>query len=118
MIELDKRLSKVSNVINKCYETLFPNFPRFPQFTFTRAMLTIWLEFVYKKLENKLFDAFTILFKEVSNNRIRNYLIQPSASHFISLLLNTKTQSTMSAEKRQELTKELLLSRYYLSLYS
>jgi len=117
MIELDNRLDKVSGVINKCYEALFPNFPRFPQFTFTRAMITIWIEVVYKKLESRLFDNFTALLKNVSNNRIKNFLTQSDTPHSISLLLNTKTQANISTEKRQELTKELLLSRYYLFSY-
>lgn len=116
MIELDRSLRKVSEVINKCYMTLFPNYPRFPQFTFTRAMITTWLDVIYKKLEPKLFDAFTNLFKEVSNNKLKSFLNNTTASYSTIMFLNAKTNQNFPKEKRLEVTKELLLNQYYFSL--
>lgn len=116
MIELDRSLKKVSEVINKCYVSLFPNYPRFPQFTFTRAMITIWLDVIYAKLEPKLFDAFTDLFKEVSNNKLKGFSNNTITSYTTTMLLNGKISQNFPKEKRSELNKELLLNRYCRSL--
>eukprot|EP00826_Nyctotherus_ovalis_P054814 TRINITY_DN7213_c0_g2_i1.p3 TRINITY_DN7213_c0_g2~~TRINITY_DN7213_c0_g2_i1.p3 ORF type:complete len:157 (-),score=15.55 TRINITY_DN7213_c0_g2_i1:825-1295(-) len=110
MIELDKRLRKVCEVVNKCYEALFPNYPRYPQFTFTRAMITMWKEVVYAKLSGVLFEGFATLFKEVSNNRLTAFLARPAV--FASP--NEKALGGASKEKRQEAAKEQLLGRYFL----
>lgn len=107
MIELDKRLSKVCEVVNKCYEALFPNYPRYPQFTFTRAMIAMWKEVVYTKLETILFEDFATLFKEVSNNRLKAFLARPAVPPSEKMLAGD------SREKRREAAKEQLLSRYF-----
>lgn len=71
MIELDKRLIKVTNLINRCYERLYPDFPKYPQFSFTRAMIIIWLNTIYKKMQPTLFELFTIAFKSVVQEKMK-----------------------------------------------
>lgn len=106
MIELDKTLYKVTNLINTCYEELFPSLPRYPKFSFTRAMITIWKDVVYNKLENTLSNEFISLFKEVRDNKMQKFL-------------NTKihegkgvTSKIIEIEKASP--KELLVIRYTL----
>ena len=99
MIEFDKNLCKVTEVINKCYQTLFPYLPCYPKFTFTRAMIAIWKSIVYNKLESKLFQAFVMLYTEVRTKK------SEANSH-------SKMGFNPFNETDKNIQKELLLSRY------
>ncbi len=61
MVELDSTLAPLASLVNECYETLFPDYPRFPQFSFARAMATVWREKVHGKIVETLANAFAEL---------------------------------------------------------
>lgn len=58
MVEFDRNLKGICDMINQCYSKLFPNHPNSPAFTFSRAMTTIWKAKVFDKLKDKLFASF------------------------------------------------------------
>ena len=57
MIELDRVLAPVNQLVNQCYEHAFPHLPKFPQFSFTRAMTTLWIHKTYEQLKGGLEGA-------------------------------------------------------------
>eukprot|EP00826_Nyctotherus_ovalis_P054426 TRINITY_DN7125_c0_g2_i15.p1 TRINITY_DN7125_c0_g2~~TRINITY_DN7125_c0_g2_i15.p1 ORF type:complete len:405 (-),score=56.96 TRINITY_DN7125_c0_g2_i15:21-1235(-) len=63
IIELDRNLKVISDLVNMCYANLFPDLQEVPKFTVTRAMATIWKTKVFDKLKDILFTSFrTTLF--------------------------------------------------------
>ncbi len=74
MIELDRTLAPLCRVINKCYQSLFPELPQFPQFSFTRAMITLWRANVYPKLAPILRDRFEKMLTELRDAKVGELL--------------------------------------------
>lgn len=58
MVELDRNLKVISDLVNVCYASLFPDLQEVPEFTITRAMATIWKAKVFDKLKDTLFISF------------------------------------------------------------
>lgn len=58
MIELEETLAPLCNVINYCYEELYPNLNKYPRFSLTRAMITLWKTKVFGKIQSNLYDSF------------------------------------------------------------
>lgn len=106
MIELDKRLSSVTALINKCYETLYPYYPKYPQFSFTRAMITIWQSTVYKKMKPILLERFEVAFKSVVRKRLRVFLSGKSANG----------ESIDCSDEKQSQKIELLIQYFLMGL--
>jgi len=98
MIELDKRLNKITDLINKCYETICPCFPKYPQFSFTRAMIIIWLNIVYKKMKPILLERFVVTFKSLVEEKVKGSL-------------NGKSYEIMDEKASQKIE---VLTQYYL----
>jgi hypothetical protein len=69
MLELDKALEPIAELMNLCYENAFPSYPKFPKFSFTRATATLWKNVVYEKLKANLNDALSELLK-IEKNKI------------------------------------------------
>lgn len=58
MVELDRNLGVISELVNKWYSHLFPDLLATPEFTISRAMVTIWKTKVFNKIEATLFESF------------------------------------------------------------
>lgn len=63
MIEYDRNLHTICDLINQCYQELFPTFPQMPEFTFSRLMATLWKMQVYNKLKDNLFSSFKAILR-------------------------------------------------------
>ncbi len=112
MLELDKRLFKVTRVINRCYETLYPHFPKYPQFSFTRAMITMWKTYVYEKLEKLLLDRFAAMLHEVRDKQL-GVIGAESESEAKEMELETSPKMIVSdGEQGMEYKKEQAMNRY------
>ena len=80
MIELDRNLEPVCKAVNKCSQELFPHLPQFPQFSFTRAMITIWRKKVYSKLSELLLSQFGETLMELRNE---NFAMLVEREHLV-----------------------------------
>lgn len=116
MIELDRTLAPLCKVINKCYRALFPELPQFPQFSFTRAMITLWKTKVYPKLSKFLNARFEEMLNQFREAKLSSLLAQGEKGHDADLSLDQLLEEMVEPSGDSASGKEQMLSRLALAI--
>jgi hypothetical protein len=99
MLELEKKFTAFTELLNAQYETIFEGYPCFPKFSIWRLMTKIWMKEVYEKsnLNRILIESFL---KILSNYR---------ESYMKETFNNSFSKVNIDEEEVSELPKSLYI---------